>query len=78
MGHFSRFVKRGAVRIDSNGSAKDLSHAAFRNPDGSLVVILTNPGSSRTTELQSGPKVASVRIPANSVMTITADGNDVA
>jgi glucosylceramidase len=76
MGHFSRFVKRGAVRIDSNGWAKDLSHVAFSNPDGSLAVILTNPGVPRTVEVRLGPKVASVSMPANSVVTLMADAND--
>jgi glucosylceramidase len=72
LSHFSRFVKRGAVRIDSDGSYKDLSHVAFANPDGSLVVILTNAGNARTTELRLGRHVASVSVPPNSVMTFTA------
>jgi glucosylceramidase len=74
LSHFSRFVKRGAVRIDSDGSYKDLTHVAFVNPDGSLVVILTNSGNARTTELRLGRHVASVSVPANSVMTLTATG----
>jgi glucosylceramidase len=76
MGHFSRFVKRGAVRIETEGSAKDLFHVGFRNPNGSLVVVLTNPGSPRITELRLGSKVATVSLPANSVVTLTDGGAD--
>jgi glucosylceramidase len=78
MGHFARFVKRGAVRVDSDGSSKDLSHVAFRNPDGSLVLILTNAGAPRTTELRLKDRVATVSLPANSVVTVTANGDDIA
>jgi glucosylceramidase len=71
LGHFSRFIKRGAVRIDSQSSAKDLSYCAFENPDQSLVVVITNPGHQRTCEVQLKGKVASVTLPSDSVMTLT-------
>jgi glucosylceramidase len=47
LGHFSRFVRRGARRIDSESTAKQLFHCAFENPDGSLVAVVTNPGLER-------------------------------
>ncbi|MEM5947960.1 glycoside hydrolase family 30 beta sandwich domain-containing protein [Spirochaetia bacterium 38H-sp] len=44
LGHFSKFVKTGAVRIDSNDRAgRFFNHVAFKNPDGSIVVVLFNP-----------------------------------
>jgi O-glycosyl hydrolase len=52
MGHFSMFIKRGAIRIESRTSAKDLYPSAFQNPDGSVVIVVTNPGTPRTCELQ--------------------------
>lgn len=42
IGHFSKFVKYGAVRIDSSFFADDLESVAFRNPDGSVVVVVAD------------------------------------
>jgi len=72
MAHFSRFIKRGAVRVESQGTAKDLSHCAFENPDGSFVIVVTNPGSSRTCQVRLGGRVASLSLTANSVVTLAA------
>jgi glucosylceramidase len=71
MGHFSRFVKRGAVRVDSRGTAKDLFHCTFENPDGSLVIVVTNPGGPRTCEIRLRGGVASLALSGNSVVTLT-------
>jgi glucosylceramidase len=71
MGHFSRFIRRGAVRIESQSSAKDLSHCAFENPDGSLVIVITNPGHPRTCEIQLKGKVAPISLSGDSVLTLT-------
>lgn len=42
MGHISRFVLPGAVRIGSDTLEDRVESAAFRNPDGSGVLILSN------------------------------------
>lgn len=72
LGHFSRFVRRGARRIDSESSTTQLHHCAFENPDGSLVAVVTNPGPDRTCELRLGAKAASIALPGNSVVTLTS------
>jgi len=41
-GHFMKYIKRGAVRIESTPS-KTLPNVAFKNPDGSIVLIMVNP-----------------------------------
>jgi glucosylceramidase len=69
IGHFSRFVKRGAVRIQSDGSAKDIHHCAFENTDGSLVVAITNPGAPRTCQLRLARQTATLTLSANSITT---------
>jgi len=71
MAHFSKFIKRAAVRIDSQSAAKDLFHCAFENPDGSLVIVITNPGHARTCEIQLQGKSAHLRLPGDSVVTLT-------
>ena len=42
IGHASRVVDPGAVRIYSSTTASNLNYAAFRNPDGSYGVIVFN------------------------------------
>ena len=42
IGHFSRFVKRGAVRIATTSHNRDLYACAFINPDGEKVCIMIN------------------------------------
>lgn len=42
MGHISKFVKPGAYRIDSDSYLNDLESVAFKNPDGSVVLIASN------------------------------------
>lgn len=48
IGHFSRFIKPGAVRIACSSYSEKVETVAFENPDGSAVVILLN----RTREEQ--------------------------
>jgi glucosylceramidase len=43
IGHFSRFVKRGAVRIGSSCFTDKLLTTSFKNPGGELVTVILNP-----------------------------------
>ncbi|RAJ10567.1 glucosylceramidase [Chitinophaga skermanii] len=42
MGHFSRFIRPGAVRIGASSSRAALQTTAFKNTDGKIVVIVLN------------------------------------
>lgn len=42
IGHFSRFIQPGAKRISATASRSQLLTTAFRNPDGSTVVVVMN------------------------------------
>ncbi len=42
IGHFSKFIKPGAVRIKSTNAHKNLSAIAFENPDGTIVLVVMN------------------------------------
>jgi glucosylceramidase len=44
LGHVSKFVSPGAQRIASTARAGDLHSVAFRNPDGSKVLVVVNAG----------------------------------
>jgi len=70
MAHYSRFIRRSAVRIESQSSTKELAHCAFENPDGSLVLVITNPRARKTCELRLNEKSAELLLSANSVTTI--------
>ena len=71
LGHYSKFVKPGAVRIGStvDGNIWDV---AFRNPDGSIIVIAVNDDwgtGSQRFNLQSGGNEFSYDLPAGAVVT---------
>lgn len=74
MKHYSRFIKRGAVRVDSRSSTKDLACCAFENPDGSLVIVITNSGAPKICELQLQNKSARLSLTGNSVVTLLHSG----
>ncbi|CAN5365160.1 glucosylceramidase [soil metagenome] len=65
LGHVSRFVRRGARRIASS-QAGSITNAAFRNPDGSLVLVAHNAGAD--------PARLRVREGARSFSTVLAAG----
>ena len=68
--HYSRFIRRGAIRFDSQGGASGVSHAAFENTDRKRILVLTNPGAARSCELRIGDMVTSISVAANSITTI--------
>ena len=71
LGHLSRFVRKGAVRIASTDlSAQNLDNVAFKNPDGSKVLVLMNNQETARKVNMKGPEgVAELEIPGYSVMT---------
>ena len=70
-GHFSKFIKRGAVRIGNSSYNDAVKVAAFTNPDGEIVVVVLN-----TTESEASPKIrlnnctADFKMPAKSLITM--------
>jgi glucosylceramidase len=71
LAHFARSVRRGARRFDSEARLTDVSHVAFENPDGTRVLVVTNPASARAARIRSGAMMAEVRLEKNSVTTFT-------
>jgi glucosylceramidase len=41
-GQFMKFIPRGAVRIESTPGTADFNNVAFRDPDGSVTLIIVN------------------------------------
>lgn len=48
IGHFSKFIQPGAKRIVSAASRSQLLTTAFKNPDGTVAVIVMNQGDTKT------------------------------
>jgi glucosylceramidase len=46
IGHFSKFIRPGAKRILASPSRSALLTTAFRNEDGTVAVVVMNPGAS--------------------------------
>jgi glucosylceramidase len=68
--HFSTAVHRDAVRIRSMGGPEDIAHVAFRNPDGTHVLILTNPGKERVVPVKVDAELlAEILVPDDSMVT---------
>jgi O-glycosyl hydrolase len=71
-------VRRGANVIATNGvggdatqtAAGSVSHAGFRNPDGSFVVVLANRGPEKRIQLVLGSSFLEIELPADSVHTL--------
>ncbi len=75
LGHVSRFVRPGARAIASQGGPAGMIHAAFRNRDGSLVLLVHNAGTAEARlKVRSGSKTFAVTAPAGEVMTLVWSG----
>ena len=68
-GHASKFVAVGAVRVASN-EAEGISNVAFRNPDGSLVLIALNGNAAaKAFSVKTKGKTFGYTLPAGAVAT---------
>ena len=68
--HFSQYIAPGAKRVATSGSSPDT--LAFKNPDGGIVAVMYNSGSSaKTTTLAIGTTAkVQFSIPANGFATV--------
>lgn len=70
LGHLSRFVHPGAVRIGAS-SAANLPAVAFRNPDGSNVLLVYNDGTtSAPVAVRAGAAAFRFDLPPASARTV--------
>lgn len=70
--HLAQFVVPGAVRVGTDGGQA----LAFKNPDGSYVVMMYNSGGqAANTTLSVGGTMVQFSIPANGWATVNWDGN---
>jgi glucosylceramidase len=75
LGHLSKFVKPGAVRIDSTGYGQGgIENVAFRNPDGTIVLVAVNTGGAQNFQVSYGGSSFGYSLPAGSMATFTWPG----
>jgi len=60
-GDYSRFVRRGAQRLESHGTG-DMQHVGFEHPDETCILILTNPGPPTTVQIGVAEKTLSIQM----------------
>ncbi|MBD3220811.1 glycosyl hydrolase family 30 [bacterium] len=69
--HLSRFVRPGARRIGLDGHDDRLMATALRNPDGTVVVVVFNPGEQDVRyELVRDDESARVTVPGQALQTV--------
>ncbi len=70
IGHFSKFIQKGAKRVIASPSRSQLISTAFLNPDGSLVVVVMNESALQTDFfLWIDGKAAPAQSPPHSIIT---------
>ncbi|WP_055094680.1 RICIN domain-containing protein [Flavobacterium aquidurense] len=69
IGQISKFVKPGALRINSSSTNGTILSSAFKNPDGSIALVIYNSGSSNTIKIVSGSSAFNYTVPASSAVT---------
>jgi glucosylceramidase len=76
LGHLSKFVQPGAVRIDSTGYGDGgIQNVAFRNPDGTIVLVAINSGGSQNFQVSYGGQSFGYNLPGGAMATFTWPGS---
>ncbi len=71
LGHFSKYIKPGAVRIGWESEIDELRITAFENPTGEIVVVVMNEEDRTITfTLQDREQSVEVTSPAHSIKTL--------
>jgi glucosylceramidase len=75
LGHLAKFVKPGAVRIDSTGQGQGgIENVAFRNPDGSIALVAVNSGGAQNFQVSYNGSTFGYNLPAGAMATFTWPG----
>lgn len=73
IGHFSRFIYPGAVRLGVSRYSPDIEVTAARNPDGSVAAVLLNPTDrAQSFFLRLKDDYYAVALPAGAIATCVA------
>lgn len=71
LGHFSKFIRPGAVRVSTAPSRSVLQATSFRNEDGSMATVVMNTTDNPVAyTLYAGNQAVQLSSPAHSIQTI--------
>lgn len=71
IGHFSKFIKKGAHRVSTTTSRSTIESTSFKNPDGQLVTVVMNKtDDSITYKLLVDRSEISYTIPPHAMQTL--------
>ncbi|HPY28695.1 MAG TPA: glycoside hydrolase family 30 protein [Prolixibacteraceae bacterium] len=71
IGHLSKFICPGAVRVSTASSRSMLLSTSFLNPDGKMVTVVMNQGDVKVDyQLFAGAFQTAVSIPAHAIQTL--------
>jgi glucosylceramidase len=76
LGHLAKFVKPGAVRIDSTAQGQGgIENVAFRNPDGTIALVAINSGTAaQNFQVSYGGSTFGYNLAAGAMATFTWPG----
>ncbi|MFC4778685.1 glycoside hydrolase family 30 beta sandwich domain-containing protein [Paenibacillus sp. GCM10023252] len=75
LGHLTKFVKPGAVRIDTNNFSGGIENVAFRNTDGSVALLAVNNSTSQSTfKVRWNGQKIEYTLPAKAAVTFKWQG----
>ncbi|HCM14288.1 MAG TPA: glucosylceramidase, partial [Lachnospiraceae bacterium] len=70
IGHFSRYIKKGAKRIAFTKYTSELEMTAFKNPDGKIVLVLLNPTDhTMPVNIRINGKIIEFEVHKNAIAT---------
>ncbi|CAM5704148.1 hypothetical protein SBADM41S_10833 [Streptomyces badius] len=76
LGHVSKFIKAGAVRIGSTSQgAGGVQNVAFQNGDGSRAAVVVNTASGARVSLTENGRSLAYTLPPGAVATFAWDGS---
>jgi glucosylceramidase len=77
IGQISKFVKPGALRVATSTTNNNVAVAGFKNPDGSLILVSLNQGTtSANVKIVSGSSAFNYTIPPASAVTFSWATNE--
>jgi glucosylceramidase len=70
LGHFSKFIKPGAYRINCTGGSQQLNFAGFLNIDGSIVLNIINNGDNANCKISWKNQTVNYKLKSHSITTL--------
>lgn len=68
--HFSRFIRRGAVRLGTSSFCEKIKAAAFQNPGGEIILIILNCDEKEyAVHIRMEEEISDICFPAKSLST---------